>query len=485
MSTSTGSPRPASPSRNGRYPRLGAFEVMYLRLERPAWPGHVGGLAILEGAALLDASGELRLEEIRSRLERRLPAVPELRRRLHFPGPLHGRPLWVDDDRFCIANHVRVATVPAPGGEEQLLEAAARIYGDLLDRRRPLWELWFLTGLDGGRVAALLKLHHAVADGQAVVRIMGSLFDLVPDTPDPAPAAWTPQPAPGGWSLLTDNLSDKMRALGRRAAVLAHPGRVLRGLRLFIEVVRKTAGMHGAARTSLNPPVRAGRRIGFVRLDLAAAKEAAHTRGGKVNDVVLALWAGGLRALLASRGEPVAGVELTVGVMLSTRSTSDTSIDNQVGTVVLPLSVGDADVGSRLGQIILTTREAKDRPRSAAIMGVLAGLASTAVGRHFMVRQRATNVLASNVTGPPVPMFVLGAPILDLLPILDLSANLGLVVCAFSYSGRLYLAVTADAGSFPDLDVLIRGMELDWYALTGNQDGVSDPPSRAGARSCP
>jgi hypothetical protein len=101
-------------------------------------------------------------------------------------------------------------------------------------------------------------------------------------------------------------------------------------------------------------------------------------------------------------------------------------------------------------------------------MGMLAGLASTSVGRHFMVRKRATNVLASNVAGPPLPMFVLGAPILDILPILDLSANLGLVVCAFSYAGRLYLVVTADAGGFPDLNVLIRGMERDWHALTGN-----------------
>jgi WS/DGAT/MGAT family acyltransferase len=445
---------------------------MYLRLERAAWPGHVGGLAVLDGAALVDDSGRLKLEEIRRRLELRLPAVPALRRRLHFPGFLRGRPVWVDDDRFDIAHHVVAVTVP--GGEAQLLETAARIYGGLLDRRRPLWELWFLTGLDDGRVAALLKLHHAMADGQAVVEIMGSLFDPAPDAPDPAPAPWTPRPVPGRWSLLTDNLFVGMRALGRRAAVLAHPGRVLQGFRLFFQVVRKTAGMQGAAATSLNRPVGAGRRIGFLRLDLAAAKEAAHLHGGKVNDVVLALWAGGLRALLASRDEPVAGVNLTVGVMLSTRSVSDASIGNQVGTVVLPLPVGDADVGTRLGRIVATTREAKDRPRSAAIMGVLAGLASTAAGRHFMVRQRATNVLASNVAGPPVPMFVLGAPILDILPILDLSANLGLSVCAFSYTGRLYLVVTADAGGFPDLDVLIRGMERDWDALAGNRSG--DPP---------
>lgn len=451
----------------GRFARLTPFEQMYLRLECADWPGHVGGLALLEGGPLLDASGQLRLAEIRDRLGRRVGRVPRLRQRVHLPGVLAGRPLWVDDVSFALEQHVQQAAVPSPGGEAQLLEAAGEIYGRLLDRRHPLWELWFLTGLADGHVGALLKLHHALADGQAAVLIMGSLFDFVSDAPDPVPLPWVPEPVPDRWAVVGDNLAGKTRAAGRRVAALAHPGRVVQSVRLFFRVAGRTAGVKGAPRTSLNRRVQAGRRLGVVRLDLAVAKEAAHAHGGKVNDVVLTLFAGGLRRLLASRGEAVAGVEPTVGLAVSTRPAADDTIGNRVGTVVLPLPVGEVDPARRLDLIVGTTRRAKARQSSAAIMGALVALAATPLGRYGMVRQRATSVLATNVAGPPVPLFVLGARILEILPIIDLEGNIGLTLCAFSYTGRVFLAVTADAGAFPDLDVLVTGMERDWQALVG------------------
>jgi diacylglycerol O-acyltransferase len=461
------------PERRGssRLARVNPFEHMYLRLENPDWPGHFGGLAVLDGEVLLDAAGRLRLEEIRDRLERRLSRVPRLRKRVHTPRAWGGRPLWVDDDRFVIDQHVREAVVPPPGTDAELLETAADLYGRVLDRRGPLWELWFLTGLSDGRVGALLKLHHAVADGTAAVAVAGALFDFAPDVADPAPVPWTPAPVPGGWSLLADNLCSKARTAGRGVAALAHPLRLIRGARTVALVAKRSAGVKGSPRTSLNGRVRAGRRIGFLRLDLAAMKGVAHAHGGKVNDVVLTLWAGGLGALLIARGEPVAGVEPTVGVAVSTRSADDATIDNQVGTVVLPLPVGEADAGRRLDLVVSTTRRTKAEQRPAAIMGALVGLMATPLGRYLARHQRATSVLATNVIGPPVPLYVLGARALDVLPIIDLEGNIGLTVCAFSYVGRMFLVVTAAADGFPDLDVLMAAMERDWQALTGGHTG--------------
>jgi WS/DGAT/MGAT family acyltransferase len=440
---------------------------MYLRGESAIWPGHFGGLAVLEGKALLDDAGRLRLGEIRDRLDRRVARIPQLRRRVLFSGLLRGRPLWVDDDRFAIEDHVDERAVPSPGDDVQLLETAAQVYESLLDRRRPLWELWFLTGLGDGRVGALLKLHHALADGQAAVAIMGSLFDFEPDAPDPALEPWTPEPIPSGWSLLADSLTTKIRTAASWARALAHPRELLRRGRIFAQVARKSLGVEGAPRTSLNRRVGAGRRVRFLRLDLATMKEVAHAHGGKVNDVVLALWSGGLRELLLYRGEPVAGVELTTGQPVSTRSAADATIDNQVGTVVLPLPVWEADVGRRLDLMVGTTQKVKARQRPAAIMGVLVGLTATPVGRYFMLHQRATNVLVTNVIGPPLPVYVLGARILDILPIIDLEGNIGVTLCALSYAGRVFLVVTADAAGFPDLDVLMAGMEREWDDLTG------------------
>jgi len=250
---------------------------------------------------------------------------------------------------------------------------------------------------------------------------------------------------------------------------------MLRRGRIFAQVARKSLGVKGAPRTSLNQRVRAGRRVRFLRLDLATMKQVAHAHEGKVNDVVLALWSGGLRELLRSRGEPVAGLELTTGQPVSTRSATDATIDNQVGTVVLPLPVWEADVGRRLGLIIGTTRMVKARQRPAAIMGVLVGLTATPVGRYFMLHQRATNVLVTNVIGPPLPVYVLGARILDILPIIDLEGNIGVTLCAFSYAGQVFLVVTADATRFPDLDVLMAGMQREWADLTSNAVAARSP----------
>lgn len=346
----------------------------------------------------------------------------------------------------------------------------------MLDRTRPLWELWFLTGLNDGRVGVLLKLHHAVADGTAAVAIMGSLFDPAPDVADLPSSPWTSEPIPGGWSLLAENLSTAIRTVGRATATLAHPVRVARGVLVFIQVVRLSMGVKGAARTSLNHVVQAGRRIRYLRLDLAAMKEAAHAHGGTVNDLVLDLWSGGLRRLLVSRGESVAGLELTTTEPVSTRSATDGTIGNQVGTIVLPLPVWEADVQRRLDLIARRTRETKAGQRPAAIKGVLVGLSATPIGRYLTRHQRAANVHVTNVIGPPVPMFILGSRILAVLPIVQVAGNIGLSLCAFSYAGQVFLVVTADASGFPDLDVLMAGMGRDWQALIGSPIG---DPARA------
>jgi len=244
----------------------------------------------------------------------------------------------------------------------------------------PAVELWFLTGLNDGRIGALLKLHHTIADGQAAVRIMGSLTDLTAEAPDPAPAPWTPRVgarrlATAGGQHLHQSTAGRPSGGGAGPSDTSRPGdrRLLAG-------GAQDHGDEGRRPTSLNRPVEAGRRVAFLRLDLAAAKEAAHAQGGKVNDVVLALWAGGLRGLLASRGEPVAGVELTTSVMLSTRAAADAGIDNQVGTVVLPLPVGKPTCDIVSTGSSPPPRAAKNRQQSAAIMGVLLGLAATPVG---------------------------------------------------------------------------------------------------------
>jgi diacylglycerol O-acyltransferase len=467
-----------------RFARLSVLDLMFLRVESAAWPCHFGGLAVLDGSALLDASGRLRMHEIVAGLDRRLAHVPQLRRRVHFPGPLRGKALWVDDDRFDVRRHVHQTAVDPPGGDIELLDAAARICGGLLDRTRPLWELWFLTGLTGGRVGVLLKLHHSVADGIAAVLLMASLFDAEPDAepgaPEPVAEPWAPEPMPNGRRLLLDNLSTKTGQARRGAAALAHPIRLARALHVLAGVARRALTPPRAPRTSLNRRVEAGRRIRFVRLQLAAVKHVAHAHQGKVNDVVLAIFTGGLRHLLVSRAEPVARLEPITTVPISSRSASETgTIDNEFGALSLPLPVWEADAPRRLELIADRTREAKAEQHPAAVMGLLARLSATPLGRYFAAHQHAVNVEVTNVIGPPVPVSLFGARVLAILPIVGPVGNMGPVLCAFSYGGQLFLVVTADAHGFPDLDVLMAGMEADGRALLGSH-ALGEP---AGARA--
>jgi len=168
-----------------RIDRLSASDLTNLAVEGPDTPMHVAALALLDGRSLLDPDGRLPLASIRARIASRLARAPRLRQVVYRPGALAGRPLWVDDPAFAIDRHVNEARVPAPGGEEELLRLTERIIGRPLDRSRPLWQLWFITGLATGQVAVLLKLHHAVADGLAAVRLVGALLDAPGTEPEP------------------------------------------------------------------------------------------------------------------------------------------------------------------------------------------------------------------------------------------------------------------------------------------------------------
>ena len=457
--------RPTAHEADDRYRRLNSLDLMFLRFESPEWPCHFAGLAVVDGAVLVDEAGRLRLSELTDRTGRRLASVPQLRRRLHFPGILRGGPLWVDDDRFDIRHHIHEAAVEAPGTNAELLELAARIDEHQLDRARPLWELWFLTGLRDGRVGVLLKLHHCVADGLAAVGLMGSLFDVESDESESGPAPWVPEPIPGAWACLIDNLARKSGTALQAAAMLAHPRRLAQAVGVSADLVRQTLGEHAGPLTSLNRPVLSGRRVRFLRLDLPAVKRTARAHHGTVNDVVLDLWTGGLRELLLARGELIPGLELVGSQAVSLRSRSDRSIDNQVGVNNLPLPVCESDAQRRLDAMVQTDHLRDGRATSALTMRILAGLSAFPIARSASRRQRAVNVRISTIYGPRRPASILGAPILEILPIVRLFGNVGLALCAFSYVGQICLVVTADAARFPDLDTLMDGMERNWEAL--------------------
>ena len=432
---------------------------------------HVGALLTLEAAPLLDPAGSLRLAEIRRRLDRRLDGVPALRRRVVTAGPCGGRPLWIDDAAFDIANHVREVRVDDPAtGEPQA--TAARLIGQLLDRSRPLWELWFITGFDPERCAVLVKIHHAIADGLAAIALMSALLDVAAGAPDPPPSGWRPGPPPHRRAVIADMALSKAASLQRAARSVR---RLRRSAHTFAALTRELrAQMHATApRTSINRPVGSGRRVGYVALDVDALKRAAHASGGTVNDAVLAVVAGGLRSLLEARGEHVS--HLVASVPVSLRHADDRSAGNQVGLMIVPLPVAEPDARRRLELMIRATRLSKATQHPVLGQRFQGWMAAAPLAQLFMARQRVINVFATNVAGPPVPLFLLGARIIDLVPFVIPTGNVTLAFCACSYAGTLYLSVTADATSTPDIDVIQDGMAQTWRDLRAAQQEHDSP----------
>jgi len=456
--------------------RLSLSDQGYLRIEEPRTPMHFGVLAVVGPGLPTDAQGELDLREIRRRLGRRLGAVPELRRAFRrVPVPC-GRPIWIDDPRFGIERHVRVATVPPPGTERELLRTAESLLRPLLDRTRPLWELWLLTGLEGGRVGALVKLHHAVADGLGALALLTALFDAAPVAADPPEATWAATPAPTLGALVADNLRARLAPL----AILRQPRRAARALGSWVvEATRVARAWSRAPRTSLNGARSGPQSARVVRLDLETARRVAHAEGGRINDVVLAVVAGGLRDLLLARGEPVAGVELKASIPVAMRSAASArDLGNAVGSRIVSLPVAEPDAVRRLARIARASQGARSDPPVHADV-LISWMGASGLAGPMADRQRAVNVFVTNVPGPRTPLYLLGARVDEILPLMGHSGNVRLVFAAASYCGRLAVTVNADA-SVHDAEVVVAGMEHAWRELHVVWD-VREPPAWANA----
>jgi WS/DGAT/MGAT family acyltransferase len=448
-----------------RFARLSLADRSNLRIERPETPAHVAGLCVVEAWPLLDSSGELDLATIRRRLDRRLARAPELRGVVHRPPPLCGPALWVDDPGFSIGRHVHAVRVAPPGDEASLLDTAERLLRPPLERSHPLWELWFLTGLRGDRLGALFKIHHAVADGLAAIALIASLLDMEPGAADPPAAAWRPEPPPPILSLLADSV--RCRAASA-ASLLGHPLRLARGVGSAApDTAAALRGFTAAPRTSLSALPGSARLIRVVHLDLERARAIAHAHAGKVNDVVLAVVAGGVRELLAGRGELVDGMELRVSVPAALRRAGVArELGNAVGVIVVSLPVSEPDPIRRLERIAAASVAAKAAHHPAYVQDLMSCLAAAGLALPLARRQRMVNFFVTNVPGPRDALYLLGARIEAVLPVTGLAGNVTITVAALSYRGRLEVAIDADAAACPDVDVLVAGMERAWAALT-------------------
>lgn len=438
--------------------RLTPQDLMNLWPDDLGWPMDLGALAILDGAALRDSQGKVDLEAVRKAVERRLPRVPRFRQVLLTPGRGLGRPLWVDARTFDVSTHVRVLPLAAGADEQTLLAAVEQVRARRLDRSRPLWELWLLPGLAGGRVGMFIRLHHTVADGAAGVATLRALLDDEPDAPGAPAEPWMPAPPPTSRALFLDNVHRRLTAVGHLAGQLARPVATARRVRLAWPAVRTGLVDRSAPRTSLNRPVGSHRRFVLVRADLASMKAVAHAHGGTVNDVLLAAVAGGARQLLLGRGDRVDGLVLRTFVPVSLHHlVPGRARGNQDAVMVARLPVGEPDDVRRLGSIAAQTGPLKRTIHAPALNAFPSGLVQRLFWRASR-HQRFVNLSVTNVPGPPGPLYLTGARVLELFPVAPISLNMTVGIGALSYAGQFAITAVSDPDACPDVDVFTDGL---------------------------
>jgi len=446
--------------------RLSALDVSFLYLEEPTTPMHVGSVAVFK-----PPKAGLDHDRLIGLIERRLHLVPRYRQKIKWVPARLASPVWVDDTAFDIAFHVRRSALPRPGSDAQLCELVGRLMSRRLDRSRPLWEIYLVEGLSGGRIAVITKTHHAMVDGIGAVDLAQVMLDQTPRPRSIPGDSWVAAPEPTAADLALDAVSE----------LVAQPSSAVDALRRSVDDVASSLGrlasqLAGAlayartavapsAETPLNATIGEQRRYGIARTDLDDYKRVRKAHGGTVNDVVLATVAGGLRAWLMTRGEPVtAGLTIRAMVPVSVRPAAEpVGPGNHVSSYLVDLPVGEPDPLQRLRRISAEMSEHKADGQSigADVLVRLSGFApptlhSLAARAASQLSRRVFNVVVSNVPGPQLRLYAAGARMLEVFPVVPLAKGQAVSIGVTSYSGGLFYGLNADRDTMWDVDTLCQ-----------------------------
>ncbi len=468
--------------------QLSGLDAAFLAMETSAVFGHVGSVCVLDPST---APAPLTLDRLTTVIASRLHLIPPFRRRLvEVPFGLD-QPYWIEDPDFDIEYHVREIALPDPGDDRQLAEQAARLHARALDRRRPLWELYLVHGLAGGRKAVYSKVHHAAIDGVSGNDILAAVLDLTPDgRPVEPPVAWSGEQEPGALELLARSAvsfySHPLRAarmsygLARALPTLAgasvRPAQALgEGRRDPGAVLGPSSGLR-APSTPFNRSVSPHRRWAFVSLPLAAVKEVKDAAGTTVNDVVMALCAGALRRWLQDHHAlPEQPLVAAVPVSVRTEQQKGTH-GNRISSMIASIPTHLADPAERLAACHQAMRAAKEQHGALPAdmladvaqfaMPALAGQAARLAARLRLVeRVNAFNLIISNVPGPNIALYYAGARLLAYYPLSAIADGQGLNITVMSLEGQLHFGLIADRDLVPDLDVMAGYLADELVAL--------------------
>lgn len=459
--------------------QLSGLDASFLYLETPDQLMHVCAALVLDPGTV---PGGYDFASFKAELGRRISGVPTFRRKLRqIPWEID-HPVWVDDAEFDLDRHIRQVALPAPGGRAELTALVAELAETPLSRRHPLWEMAVIEGLADGRIAVFTKMHHATVDGISGASLISHLCSLEPDAASIAALeglALPPLPAaPGDLSLLRRGVSH----------ALARPWRLMQMARPTVEVVSRTvrrarAGVAMAApltapRTSFNGTITGHRAVAFADLSLDKVRAIrALVPGATINDVLLAVSGGALRRYLDGRGE-LPQTSLLATIPVSVHGTSHRAGGtNKVSSLFARLGTNVADPLARLRMLAEADAHAKAHHDEipADTLGDWAefspphlfGVAMRLAARLRLAERAPViqNLVISNVPGPPVPLYFVGARIEGFYPLGPVFHGAGLNITVISNNGRLHVGLIGCKHALPAPELLAREFATELDAL--------------------
>ena len=451
--------------------QLGALDASFLYLETQKTPMHIGGVYIFEKPKNRKTFS---YDDFRDYMASRLHITPLFRRRF-VPVPLNlGHPYWINDPEFDLEYHLRHIALPAPGNMKQLMKLAARIFSRPLNYEHPLWESYVVEGVNSikgvpkGSYALITKVHHAAIDGASGAAIMSALFDNTPRPREiPETETWKPDKVPTGVEILAKSYGGaitKPLKFAKLIGDLASGGISIAksGARKKAKAkkVKSPPAPFTAPHTIFNVPVSGSRVISGVQFSLDRIKNLKNALGVTVNDAILAICAGALRNYLLEK-DALPEVPLVALAPISVRSKKSGSGGNKISGMLVSLNTTESNPLERVQTINAGTTRSKVVGKAISpyklmefVPAELTAMATrlyTSMGLSEM-HKPFTNVTITNVPGPPEPLYMNGAKLVQQYGMAPLIDGMGLIIIIFSYAGTISISATSAHNIMPDID---------------------------------
>jgi len=463
------------------YDRLSAQDNNFLLWERGNVRMHVASLMIYDIGPLRDEQGGVEIEAVKKATRAYLHLVPRYRQRLHEI-PFFDHSVWVDDPHFDLDYHIRHTALPKPGNESQLKNLAARVMAQPLDRKRPLWETWVVEGLEGGeRFAVITKIHHCMIDGASGVDLAQILMSPSPEQRELGePPPFYPRPAPSRFELWRDELTRQVsiplevardiRSFARSAEDLGEE------VRIRARSLVKMAGLATSSdETPLNDRLGPHRRFDWLVCRLDDLKAIRRAWECTINDIVLTLVTGAVRSQLISRGVDPKSLTFRVSSPVSVRTEAERGqLGNKVSSWIVELPIALDEPKAQLEAIREETHRLKEERSALGVQMMMQEAEwtpSTLLSLGAQAMSGPINTIVTNVPGPQIPLYLHGARLREIFPMVPLMENMGMGIAVTSYAGLMNFGFVADPDIVPDLDAFGRSVR-EALERTAREAGV-------------